>query len=355
MPQIPSIQHNNKTNSITVDVGHSDAILSFDLSNHHDAQQILCTSSYDHSIQLYDLHHKQNISQIRPNNNSGLDISHVKLYTPSLLQHGFIYAIIGNCIHIYDLRNISQELFILKCFDDQENELNSLDMVGENACTCDDDGNIYIFSNQLNGSELKIKKVLKNVHENICMNVKLRPNTSCEVISGGLDQKYIHQNWKSNNVLFKGDSTQWVPSFKTSQQVINPPYIHSLDINKRDSRSVIGLGNGSIVMFDLSAQHSKFVAFNNAHSYIVNNIQFMNDQLYSDHFMSASLDGIINIWKYESKGPLKPASKKISQSLLPIVWNVNTGNKIECAKYSNGYVYVSYENGTTIDKISMTH
>ena len=183
------MQHTHKTTNITtnnkyhhhfIDTGHSDAVLSFDLSQVTDVRNILCTSSYDHSIRIYDLHNEQPISHMNVSSTS--DISHVRLYSNSSSQ--YIYAIIGNCVHIYDLRNISRELFILKCFEeneqDDDNELNSLDIVGENACTCDDDGNIYIFSNQLNGSEMKIKKVLTHSHENICMNVKLRPNTSCE-------------------------------------------------------------------------------------------------------------------------------------------------------------------------------
>ena len=63
---------------------------------------------------------------------------------------------------------------------DDENEINCIDLVAENGTCCDDNGNVYIFANNFN--DFKIKKQFNQQHENICMNVKLRPNISTEGI-----------------------------------------------------------------------------------------------------------------------------------------------------------------------------
>ncbi len=51
---------------------------------------------------------------------------------------------------------------------------------------------------------------------------------------------YIQKNWKTNSTIFKCNSaTVSQQSHQQSpQQIVNPPYIHSLDINKRDNRSI---------------------------------------------------------------------------------------------------------------------
>jgi len=153
-----------------IDVGHSDMITSIDTFN-----TILATSSYDQTIKLFDVENHQPIDSISPTIPSEASISAIKL------SQNYLYAAIQNHIFMYDVRKTSQELFRLKCFENcqDENEMNCLDVVGENGCACDDNGNVHVFSTPVGTSDVKLKKTLSS-HNNICMNAKFRPNTTSE-------------------------------------------------------------------------------------------------------------------------------------------------------------------------------
>lgn len=58
------------------------------------------------------------------------------------------------------------------------------------------------------------------------------------VLSGGLDEQYIQKNWKTNSVVYKANTSQLIQMQQQQKQIVNPPYVHSLDITKKDQNSL---------------------------------------------------------------------------------------------------------------------
>jgi len=104
------------------------------------------------------------------------------------------------------------------------------------------------------------------------------------------------------------------------------------------------LGNGSIISFDLSGS-KKYSIYSSAHTYIVNYVQFITNT--ADRFISASVDGTIKLWEHKTSQK-STITKNVDTKHL---WQHDTQRKIDCAKYHNGYIYVTFEDTTHIEKI----
>lgn len=62
--------------------------------------------------------------------------------------------------------------------------------------------------------------------------------------------KKNHYNFYELNLFFKKD--QRIGINEKSPQIVNPPFVHSVDIS--ETKLVAGLGNSHIVVFDLSSK-----------------------------------------------------------------------------------------------------
>jgi len=67
------------------------------------------------------------------------------------------------------------------------------------------------------------------------------------VLSGGLDEQYIQKNWKTNSVVYKANTSQLIQMQQQQKQIVNPPYVHSLDITKKDQNSLSMYLNALII------------------------------------------------------------------------------------------------------------
>ncbi|KAL9655852.1 hypothetical protein ABK040_000914 [Willaertia magna] len=279
-------------------------------------------------LNYYDLNSNQLIHQFNSLNNiSTLTFHNDKFYCSNN----------GSILSIFDKRNLSKELQQVifekppisnsSLVEGEEedvdfNEINSIDF-NENGkgCVCNDNGTLYLF----NENDFKIIKKV-NLHTNIAMGVKFRPNHNNEVISVGLDQIYNHYSFKNNKLVTKCDLTKIFKQPQQSNQIVNPPFIYSLDVNRKDTKSVIGLGNGNILLFPLSGNNQNLKLYHLAHSYIINHLEFVGD----NQFISCGLDGYIKLWNENS---------------LTASWSCKKESKISCAKcYTKDSIVVAYEN-----------
>jgi len=174
-------------------------------------------------------------------------------------------------------------------------------------------------------------KSLRQKHTNLCTCVKFRPNHPREVISGALDSSIVVWDFVRGKSLFS-----FVLHQQGSQQVVNPPFVHSIDLSPNGKTLAAGLGDSTVALFDLDKRHQ--ISTLESHSASVVQVLF---PLFEprEHIISASNDTSILLWhlKYLHSTPKTTNARNGTVSL-----QINHGSKINwLSSTENGQLFVA--------------
>ncbi|ELR23338.1 WD domain, G-beta repeat-containing protein, partial [Acanthamoeba castellanii str. Neff] len=158
-----------------------------------------------------------------------------------------VFAAAGNKVFSFDLRKPD---IIYKTFETEyahnQDEVNSLAISpnGRFLATCDDSGDVKIIDLQSNTLFKSLRK-----HSNICSTVCFRgERRPWEVLSGGLDSLLVHWDFSRGRPIHHHDL---VGLAMNSPQVVNPPFVHSIDVSADANVALAALGDNSVLIYDL--------------------------------------------------------------------------------------------------------
>ncbi|KAG0256611.1 WD repeat-containing protein 53 [Mortierella polycephala] len=107
---------------------------------------------------------------------------------------------------------------------------------------CDDAGDVRVLDLKTH----KWMRPLARQHDNIAMSVQFVPKKDLQALSGGMDKLVVAWDF------YKGRATQTIetdppqPENVQSNQLFNPPFVHSVAIHPSGTRAAVGLGDGTI-------------------------------------------------------------------------------------------------------------
>lgn len=263
----------------------------------HPKETLLCSGSDDHTARIWDLR-LDPVKSIKclmgfPDSvNSvafGCDGDHL------------VYAACGKKIFCYDLR---KEEVLLKNwereYDFNEEEVNQICCRKTFLAACDDSGEIKI----LNTDSYTLYKTLRRQHSNICSAVKFHPVKPWEVFSGALDSSLVHWDFSRAKPLHHYNLAVSSPN---SPQIVNPPFVHSIDVSMDGNRMAVGLGDFTVRVYNPQTQtllhHLEF------HTDVISQVLFPHFD--PNYLLAGSNDSWISLWKLPPyQGSAKPKKGK---------------------------------------------
>ena len=122
-------------------------------------------------------------------------------------------------------------------------EINQIDIhpKGSYICSCDDSGEIKV----VDVKNKTLLRTLAHFHENICSTVKFSTKKPWELFSGGLDSNIGRWDFNRGRLLAKSSTI----AASNAAFMINPPFVHSLDIFHSQHYMVCGLGDGRLAVY----------------------------------------------------------------------------------------------------------
>ncbi|EFA82353.1 WD40 repeat-containing protein [Heterostelium album PN500] len=282
--------------------GHKDSVV---FVTTHLNKPILASSSDDCTVRLWDIDRGSVIKCI--NNFNGEPVNSIAFDKENL-----IYCAHSNKITCFDLRNdslILKESVNQLQFNTEEINQITFDSKFQYMASCDDSGAIKIIDIQKN----KLCETLKK-HTNVCSNALFRPNSKNELISGSYDYCVIQWDYLKAK-LIRRESFQQASHVlsakqkeKQQRQILNPPFVHSLDLSHDGKLMAIGLGSGDIAINDISS-FSTHLLLDSAHSAPLSQVHFPRfsgsagslDNSNSHLLLSAGNDSNIILWDIEKK------------------------------------------------------
>ncbi|CAM9361350.1 unnamed protein product [Ectocarpus fasciculatus] len=171
-----------------------------------------------------------------------------------------LYCSAGGKVLEFDLRSSGGSRALLmtsptEVFDDGKEEVNELAVhpKGDYLAAADDSGIVKVYNTRTR----RVDKTLRNAHTNICHAVRFRPRTSWDIASGALDSTLAFWDFSTGRVRRKlnlsGDSyvsSASSASSCSSQQLFNPPFVHSVDFTADGCFLAAGLGDSGVVVVD---------------------------------------------------------------------------------------------------------
>jgi WD40 repeat protein len=128
------------------------------------------------------------------------------------------------------------------------------------------------------------------------------------VVSGGLDSKIVLWDYSRGKPLYSFDLSS---EQRGQQQLVNPPFVHSIDVSEDGGLLAAGVGDFSVCIYHLPSR--KLVHRLEAHMSSVSQVMFpafapMN------HVLSAGNDNLILLWCLPSLASYSRKKKNKSQS-----------------------------------------
>lgn len=201
-----------------------------------------------------------------------------------------VFAAAGNKVFSFDLRKPD---IIYKTFEAEyahnQDEVNSLAISpnGRFLATSDDSGDVKIIDLQSNTLFKSLRK-----HSNICSTVCFRgERRPWEVLSGGLDSLLVHWDFSRGRPIHHHDL---VGLAMNSPQVVNPPFVHSIDVSADANVALAALGDNSVLIYDLD-RDLPVVQLEDGHSTSVSQARFAQFSP-SSHVVSGGNDYSILLW-----------------------------------------------------------
>eukprot|EP01133_Synstelium_polycarpum_P014482 gene14482-17086_t len=118
--------------------------------------------------------------------------------------------------------------------------------VADFNAACDDSGQTKI----IEVAKKKLYDTLAKKHTNGCSSVMFRPQSKNELLTGSMDYSIIHWDYLKGKLLhrefFQATTTPVAGDGVTQQQILNPPFVHSIDVSATGKHVAIGLGNADV-------------------------------------------------------------------------------------------------------------
>lgn len=176
--------------------------------------------------------------------------------------------------YYYDIRKLSQPLQTFAYNRDDINQL-LIHRNGEFLAICDDSGDIQIVNIE-DGRIFKTCRGPGGGHENICSTVTFHPKRPWELISGGLDCRVIQWDFSRGRPCHKLNMQEIVGRGDSGAYLVNPPMVHSISCLDNEPLMVCGLGNGMVVVFDISKKkHMTVLCSVDVHASAVGCVQYL--------------------------------------------------------------------------------
>jgi len=313
-------------------VGHQKDVLCLEIN---EEETILCSGSEDSTVRLWDIRNSKCIRALtgfQSNEVNSVVFHRLGCATSQTFYN--LYAAAGSIIYCFDLRRPEIVLNQFKSFQFNTDEINQLTFSGNYIASCDDSGEIKILqihSSRSNGlkkeentveNELSLFKTLRRVHKQICSSVKFRPQHPSQIVSGSFDSTLVLWDFVRLKPLFSFDMHS-IFGRDNSVQVVNPPFVNSIDVSCDGTKTAVGLGNCSVVVFDLNKR--KALHSMDAHRAAVSQVIFPS---FSSHngLISSSNDCSIILWYTSSDNEL--ASERTRSS---------RGDKLETSTITSMY------------------
>lgn len=206
----------------------------------------------------------------------------------SRTKNNIFYASLGNCVKIFDSRNLQSAIKSYQFNDDEINQIVVDEKEGFLAA-CDDSGEVKVISLQ----EDRLYKTLRRKHTNICATVCFRVRKPWEIFSGGMDCNLIHWDFsrpKCRN-QFNIQELQDVPS-DLGAYMVNPPFVHSLSMSPDGKYLACALENGFVSVFDASKKNIAEVCNLHAHTQGVSQVSFISES----KLLTGGNDCLVTSW-----------------------------------------------------------
>ncbi|TDH72121.1 hypothetical protein CCR75_001238 [Bremia lactucae] len=212
----------------------------------------------------------------------------------------YIYVAAGDKILTFDVRNPA---LIVECadraiFQHNDDEINVLSRhsgkSGKYLSVPDDSGNICVYDIENHG----LFKILKGQHTNICSAAPFRPTAPWDLVSGGMDGLLLFWDFFRGRVKYSIDLNADVDELcSTSQQIFNPPLVHSLAFAPNGRSFVAGLGDASVAVVNFSSR--QIVRRLKRHAAMVSQVHFPAF-CPEDRLVSTANDAKVCIWNYQA-------------------------------------------------------
>ena len=211
-------------------------------SIHSDSDRLY--SGHDSLVKVWNLLTRQMISSIETKHVVQGEVSSICEISSTLLA-----IAVNRSVLVYHFRDFSTPCqSYVNCTKEEINQI-VVNKKGEFLTACDDSGEILIIDVE---SSRKCKTCRR--HDNICSAVVFNPRRPWEIISGGLDCQLISWDFSRAKLLSSMNMSDVQSSSQSdnSSYSINPPMIHTLCTIPDQPLVVAGLGNGSIVLVNVS-------------------------------------------------------------------------------------------------------
>eukprot|EP00164_Ancoracysta_twista_P018628 GFYU01032360.1.p1 GENE.GFYU01032360.1~~GFYU01032360.1.p1 ORF type:complete len:353 (-),score=102.65 GFYU01032360.1:170-1228(-) len=331
--------------------GHKDSVTcvvnSQSLPNAH--PHIFITGSDDSSVRTWDFRTLKSTQRL-----SGFDD---KSEVTSLCQHPIdvhrLFCSAGQKVYEYDLRRTD---ILLNTFEGEisgfKDEINDIAIhyKGQYLATADDSNEVRVF-------DLSTNKLYKNLkkHKNIAMGVQFRSQKQWELTSASLDCTII--NWDFGRPKPKCIINTSEEKSASRAQMVNPPFVFSIDYHSNAKDIVCGCGDGTVVVYDIDKARPNLKL--QSHGAAVNRVKF-SDVGGKCVILSGADDDLI-LWRYDAcvemavtcEGSSDPDVKEVdllnpaddqSARMAPCLHKFSHGNKT-----NDMCVMAEYQNVVVVD------
>ena len=175
-------------------------------------------------------------------------------------------------IAAFDLRRPDQK--VIQSFDDHvwlledfaADEVNQIAVSAVQAsgkwkiACCEDGGDVHVFQAGGSTAGMEIEQTtLSGVHANMCTGVRWQDGSSRILVSGAMDATICMWDVLKSKPITGGHITCGAAANGTSSsgksQLVNPPYVNSLDCSP--TLCAVGLGDGTVGLYDTRTQQSR--------------------------------------------------------------------------------------------------
>lgn len=295
--------------------GHRDSVntLLCDESVH---PNVLASGSDDGTCRLWDLRTARvtkcfNVKKALATNDIHASAVNSLAFGKALIDaaSAYIYVAAGNKVLTFDVR---QPALIVATtdravFQSNEDEINTLSRHpgkhGKYLSAPDDAGTICIYDIEKH----ELFKTLRGQHTNICSAAPFRPNAPWDLVSGGMDGLLLFWDLSRGRVKLSLDLNTGLNGLGASacgkkptsdtQQMFNPPLVHSLAFAPNGKSFVAGLGDASVAVVNFSTK--QIVRRLKHHSAMVSQVHFPAFRP-EDRVVSAANDAKVIIWDYQA-------------------------------------------------------